>query len=89
MGGACTAAAFLENFIGSDTAPNARTTVPGDAVPTAKPKPAWAHIDLAGPAMYSRDRGFMKKGATGFAVHAVTQYLLTAPAGRLPADSTA
>lgn len=31
-GGACTAAAFLQKFVGKDT--------------------AWAHIDIAGPAMY-------------------------------------
>jgi leucyl aminopeptidase len=85
-GGACTAAAFLENFLGPDPAKNARE---GAAAADEKApfKPAWAHIDLAGPAMYSRDRGFMKKGGTGFGVHAVVSYLLAAPAGALPADA--
>jgi leucyl aminopeptidase len=45
MGGACTAAAFLEFFIGAQP-PR------GGAAPP--PTPAWAHLDIAGPGMYSR-----------------------------------
>lgn len=89
-GGACTAAAFLENFIGAEPSKNAReasSSPNGTEAAAPSPKPSWCHIDLAGPAMYSRDRGFMKKGGTGFGVHTVVQYLLTAPAGPVPADS--
>ena len=58
MGGACTAAAFLEQFVEEDV--------------------AWAHIDIAGPAMYSSARQFMPKGATGFGVHLLYDYLKNA-----------
>ena len=56
-GGSCTAAAFLENFIGEG--------------------PAWAHLDIAGPAMYSRARGHVNAGGTGFGVQTVAEYLLS------------
>jgi len=72
-GGSCTAAAFLENFIG----------VGGASAP------AWAHLDIAGPAMYSKPRGYMNAGGTGFGVHAVAKYLLTAPPGAPAPDSKA
>ena len=71
-GGSCTAAAFLEFFIGLPAAEGAAT-------------PAWAHLDIAGPAMYSKARGHMNAGGTGFGVQAIAQYCLTAPAGALPA----
>lgn len=90
-GGACTAAAFLEYFIGHEPSKNAREAAPapaaGDAAPTAA-KPSWAHLDIAGPGMYSATRGFMIKGGTGFGVQVVAQYLLSAPKGALPADET-
>lgn len=70
-GGACTAAAFIKRFIGDKD---------------GSYKPAWCHIDLAGPAMYSAPRGYMPKGGTGFGVHATLAYLLAAPAGPLAAD---
>ena len=76
-GGSCTAAAFLENFIGSAQQPAA----------AARPTPAWAHLDIAGPGMYSKARGFMCAGGTGFGVQAVAQYVLSAPRGALPADA--
>lgn len=82
-GGACTAAAFLENFIGTEPAGNART---GVAAGTAT-KPAWAHVDIASVAMASAARGFSPKDGTGFGVQLLTQYLLDAPAGALPADA--
>ena len=36
----------------------------------------WAHLDIAGPAMGGRDVGHLEKGATGFGVRLVTQYLM-------------
>ena len=78
-GGACTAAAFLENFIGHEPA-KPRAAEAG-AAPAAGVVPAWAHIDLAGPAMYSKARGFMPAGGTGFGVQVVATYLLNAPLG--------
>jgi len=56
-GGSCTAAAFLQNFVGG--APGA---------PAGAPTPAWAHLDIAGPGMYSKARGHMNAGGTGFGV---------------------
>ena len=32
----------------------------------SKEKSSWAHVDIAGSAMYSKPREFMSKGATGF-----------------------
>ena len=49
--------------------------------------PAWAHIDLAGPAMYSKARGHMPAGGTGFGVQLVTTYLMSAAAGAPPKDA--
>ena len=86
-GGSCTAAAFLKNFIGP--VPSASTegsASPAVSAPTAA-MPAWAHIDLAGPAMYSKARGFMNAGGTGFGVSVLFEYLSTAPAGGHPADA--
>ena len=39
-------------------------------------------LDLAGPAMYSADRGHMNKGGTGFGAQLIIDYLLTAKAGK-------
>jgi hypothetical protein len=65
MGGACTAAAFLEFFIGAQAAGAGG----GGAAPAAPAAmPAWAHLDIAGPGMYSKPRGFMNAGGTGFGV---------------------
>jgi leucyl aminopeptidase len=36
----------------------------------------WAHLDIAGPAMGGRDVPHLEKGATGFGVRLVTQYLM-------------
>ena len=69
-GGSCTAAAFIENFIGTN----------------GKPLPAWAHLDIAGPGMYSKQRGHMNSGGTGFGVQVIAQYVLNAPKGALPLD---
>lgn len=66
-GGSCTAAAFLENFIGAGK--------------------AWAHLDIAGPAMTSKPRGHTNAGGTGFGVQAVAEYLLTAPPGAPKEDA--
>jgi leucyl aminopeptidase len=54
MGGAITAAMFLENFVGD--------------VP-------WAHIDIAGPTFLEKDSNWSPKGATGFGVRTIIQYL--------------
>ncbi|ETV92497.1 hypothetical protein, variant [Aphanomyces invadans] len=35
----------------------------------------WAHLDIAGPAMYSAARSFFPKGATGFGVQVLHEYL--------------
>lgn len=90
-GGACTAAAFLENFIGHEPSVNGRTKTTdssssSNTAPTTSNIPAWCHIDLAGPAMYSKARGYMNAGGTGFGVQVITQYLLNAPKGSLPKD---
>ena len=88
-GGACTAAAFLENFIGGTPAKNSRVATGGEdgaSKDEAGKTPAWAHIDLAGPAMYSKTRGFMPEGSTGFAVQTIYEYVIAAPAGALPED---
>ena len=50
--GACTAAAFLQQFI--------------------DPARKWAHVDIAGPAMYSKTQGHFIAGGTGFGVHMLT-----------------
>ena len=87
-GGACTAAAFLEFFIGAEPAPNARlatgegAAAAGEGNKADAAKPAWAHVDLAGPGMYSKPRGFMNRGGTGFGVHSFVHYVRTAPAGK-------
>lgn len=70
-GGSCTAAAFLEFFIGG---------APG------KPVPAWAHLDIAGPAMQSKARGHFNADGTGFGVHVIAEYVLSAPKGAPAAD---
>lgn len=36
----------------------------------------WAHIDVAGPAMYSKQREWMPEGGTGFGVQLLTEYIL-------------
>lgn len=69
-GGSCTAAAFLENFIGTG----------------GKPAPAWAHLDIAGPAMQSKARGHFNAGGTGFGVQVIAEYVLSAPKGAPAAD---
>ena len=38
-------------------------------------KTSWAHIDLAGPAYITRTRGYYSKGATGFAVRSLVEWL--------------
>ncbi len=53
-GGACTAAAFLQNFVG-DT--------------------PWAHLDIAGTAWNDRPRSYLRKGATGFGVRLLVEFL--------------
>ncbi|OQS04780.1 cytosol aminopeptidase [Thraustotheca clavata] len=54
-GGACTAAAFLQQFIEKDV--------------------QWAHLDIAGPSNYSAPRSYMPKGATGYGVQVLYEYL--------------
>lgn len=75
-GGSCTAAAFLENFVG-----------PVKYGSTEQFTPAWAHLDIAGPGMYTKSRGHMNQNGTGFGVQVVAQYLLSAPKGALPPDT--
>jgi leucyl aminopeptidase len=53
-GGACTAAAFLQEFVGE--------------VP-------WVHLDIAGTAWTERDAGYVRKGATGFGVRLLWEFL--------------
>jgi leucyl aminopeptidase len=53
--GACTAAAFLREFVG---------------------KTPWAHIDIAGTAWAHKPRSYETKGATGYGVRLLTEYLL-------------
>jgi leucyl aminopeptidase len=63
-GGASIAAAFLEMFIGLNK----------EADKEGVYKPAFLHLDIAGPAM-------QKGAATGFGTLSVLEYLLSAPAG--------
>ena len=35
----------------------------------------WVHIDLAGPAFLDADRGYQKKGGTGFALRSLVEYV--------------
>ena len=37
---------------------------------------AWAHLDIAGPGMYSKARGHVPQGATGFGVQLIVEYLM-------------
>jgi leucyl aminopeptidase len=49
----------------------------------------WAHLDIAGPAMYGKARGHMNAGGTGFGAQVIAQYVLNAPRGKLPTDEQA
>jgi leucyl aminopeptidase len=53
-GGACTAAAFLKEFVG-DT--------------------PWVHLDIAGTAWTERDTGYLRRGATGFGVRLLWEFV--------------
>ncbi len=53
-GGACTAAAFLQNFV-SDL--------------------PWAHIDIAGMAWTEKNQGYHTRGATGYGVRLLLEFL--------------
>ncbi len=53
-GGAITAAAFLNQYVGAHP---------------------WAHIDIAGPAFSSKARPYIPKGASGFGVRLLVQFL--------------
>ncbi|KAK8808593.1 hypothetical protein WA158_008494 [Blastocystis sp. Blastoise] len=55
-GGACTAAAFLKQFVPSSV--------------------NWAHLDIAGPGMYSSSREFMCKNGTGFGAQLLSHFIL-------------
>jgi len=57
--GACTAAAFLGEFVSKEK------------------NVSWAHVDIAGSAMYSKPREFMSKGATGFGASLLAQLCLS------------
>jgi leucyl aminopeptidase len=61
-GGSIIAALFLREFL---TPPGATGAVP----------PAWAHLDIAGPARADSDEGDVTKGATGFGVRALLRWL--------------
>ena len=37
----------------------------------------WAHVDIAGPAMYSEQRGHMCKGGTGFGAQLLAEFVLS------------
>ncbi len=54
LGGAITAALFLQEFVG-DT--------------------PWAHLDIAGPATSSKEKGVLAKGGTGFGVATLLEFL--------------
>jgi leucyl aminopeptidase len=53
-GGACTAAAFLQEFVD---------------------KRSWAHLDIAGMAWADRAKGYRSKGATGYGVRLLWEFL--------------
>jgi len=71
-GGACTAAAFLKQFIGLNK----------EADKDGAYKPAWLHLDIAGP-------GMIKGHATGFGTLSVIEYLTNAPRGAAHAQDEA
>ena len=54
-GGACSAAAYLENFIADNV--------------------AWAHLDIAGPALSDESKDHISQGCTGFGVQTLIKYL--------------
>ncbi len=39
-------------------------------------KTPWAHLDIAGPASSDKDRGFIRRGGTGFATRTLARYVL-------------
>jgi leucyl aminopeptidase len=55
-GGACTAAAFLQEFVGDC---------------------AWAHLDIAGVGWAESHKGYKSKGATGYGVRLLWEFLKT------------
>jgi leucyl aminopeptidase len=61
-GGSIIAALFLREFL---TPPGASGVVP----------PAWAHLDIAGPARADSDEDDVTKGATGFGVRSLLRWL--------------
>ena len=38
--------------------------------------PRWAHLDIAGPVLSNKDKGYVFKGGTGFAVRTLVEYVL-------------
>jgi leucyl aminopeptidase len=61
-GGSIIATLFLREFL----------TPPGSTTAIA---PAWAHLDVAGPARADSDEDDVTKGATGFGVRALLRWL--------------
>ena len=59
-GGACTAAAFLEQFVGD--------------IP-------WAHLDIAGTAWTDRSEGYTTRGATGYGVRLLVEFVTSRAEG--------
>lgn len=72
-GGACTAAAFLQEFVLDQKQP---ITESGGAVQDDETRQTeWAHLDIAGPAMTSRPYGHHGQGGTGFGAALLLQWL--------------
>ncbi len=73
-GGACTAAAFLQEFVLDQKQQNDATE--GDAKEGAvATQTEWAHLDIAGPAMTSRPYGHHGHGGTGFGAALLLEWL--------------
>lgn len=78
--GACTAAAFLENFVHKEDVDNdkekeEKETTPAEDRNTKRGDVSWCHLDVAGPAMPSGGGGRIPPGASGFGAGLLYQYL--------------
>ena len=81
-GGACTAAAFLQEFVLDQKQECDRT----EEMPTHARQTKWAHLDIAGPAMTSRPYGHHGQGGTGFGAALLLEWLSRRQSARVPSE---
>ena len=72
-GGACTAAAFLQEFVLDQK--QSDQTGGGAKEGALTRQTEWAHLDIAGPAMTSRPYGHHGQGGTGFGAALLLEWL--------------